>query len=98
MSCALALFMVILTLGAPPEVVWENPLVKVYFEQSGVGVLVGVFVLVAVAVDVGVVVGVSVGPCVKVAVSGGGTGVSARPTPGSAIEREVRNVSTTPWR
>ena len=84
--------MVILTLGAPPEVVWENPPTNVYFEQSGVGVAVAVLVL------VGVAVAVSVGAGVKVAVSGSGRGGSARPTPGAAIEREVRNVSTTPWR
>jgi acetyltransferase-like isoleucine patch superfamily enzyme len=74
---------------------WEKPLTKLYLEQSGVGVLVGVLVSVGVAVGVSVGNGVSVGPSVLV---GQGVLVGPRPLPGAAIEREVRNVSTTPWR
>ena len=93
-----------------PNVNWEQLNVGV---MVGVPVLVGVLVMVGVFVAVGVKVGVFVfgGVAVLVTVEvgvfvpvdvdvlvGHGVLVSTSPLPGCAMEREVRNVSTTPWR
>jgi hypothetical protein len=68
-----------------------------------VDVFVGVFVAagVFVGVNVGVSVTVGVGESVNVGVMVGvfvAVSVGPIPLPGSVTEREVRNVSTTPWR
>ena len=111
-ACPLALLRVIRTLGFPPDVPREK-LPKENWVQLNVGVAVGVFAVVgvrvavgvSVAVLVGVMVGVSVAVDVGVSVNVGvivgvsvGVLVGPIPLPGSGIVREVRKVSTTPWR